>query len=727
MDFLNELNPAQRDAVTATDGPVLVLAGAGSGKTRVITYRLAYLVAQGAEPGAILAVTFTNKAAEEMRERAAALLRRTGGDAGAIWLLTFHSFCARLLRREARAAGLRRDFPIYDADDQTAAVRQAVKNLRLPDRAWTPRELAARISSAKNRRESPGALAERARNEAETEVASVYAEYQRILAKAGALDFDDLLVRAVELLEEKAEVRERWRRRFGYLHVDEYQDTNRPQYELLRLLAGERANLFVVGDEDQAIYGWRGADIGNILRFHEDFPGAKVIRLEENYRSTQPILDAAAGVVANNRRRLGKSLRATRGPGPLVEYFEAADAAAEADYVSEEIARKLREAPDASLAVLYRTNAQSRPFEDALRRRSVRYLVLGGMSFYQRAEVKDALAWVRLAVNPSDDVALVRVINVPPRGIGQTTLERLRERAAAAGASLWEALGSLLDEAGGKRLPALEDFRKLATELREAYGSESPAEFLRRVLERTGYLDWLVQQETPEADARAENLSELVNAVAELGEGAEGEAGESFQEFLDRAALVSDADGYDARARVVLMTLHTAKGLEFDEVFLCGLEEGLFPHARSMDSGDIEEERRLCYVGMTRARDRLVLTSAQSRRSYGEDRFAPSVPSRFLAEIPAGLLVTAAGSLADPGETRRYEPDPEFAAPRGRGSGRRRGAGGGLIGVRVRHPSYGLGTILSIEGEGDDRKITVSFQDYGTKKLLERYAHLERA
>jgi DNA helicase-2/ATP-dependent DNA helicase PcrA len=727
MDFLNELNPAQREAVTATEGPVLVLAGAGSGKTRVITYRLAHLVAQGGEPGSILAVTFTNKAADEMRERAAALLRRTGGDAGAIWLATFHSFCARLLRREAKAAGLRRDFPIYDADDQAAAVKQAVKNLKLPDRAWTPRELAARISNAKIRGEQPEDLAAAAQREAETEVASVYAEYQRILAQAGALDFDDLLVRAVELLEDKADVRERWRRRFGYLHVDEYQDTNRPQYELLRLLAGEQANLCVVGDEDQAIYGWRGADVENILRFHEDFPGARVIRLEENYRSTQPILDAASGVVANNRRRLGKTLRATRGAGPPVEYFEAADAQGEAEYVTGEIARKLRESADARLAVLYRTNAQSRPFEDALRRQSVSYIVLGGMSFYQRAEVKDTLAWVRLAVNPGDDIALARVINVPPRGIGQTTLERLRERAAAANTSLWEALESLIAEAGGKRLAALEDFRELLTGLREAYGKEPPAEFLRRVLRRTGYLDWLMQQETPEAEARAENLGELVNAVAELGEGAEGDAGESFQEFLDRTALVSDADGYDAQARVVLMTLHTAKGLEVDEVFLCGLEEGLFPHARSLDSGDVEEERRLCYVGMTRARDRLVLTSAQSRRSYGEDRFAASVPSRFLSEIPAGLLATVAGSMADAGETRRYEPDPEYAALRGRASGRRRGAGGGLVGVRVRHPSYGLGTILSIEGEGEDRKITVSFQDYGTKKLLERYAHLERA
>lgn len=725
MDFLDELNPAQREAVTATAGPVLVLAGAGSGKTRVVTYRLAYLVAQGAEPGSILAVTFTNKAADEMRERAAALLRRTGGDAGAVWLLTFHSFCARLLRREAKAAGLARDFPIYDADDQTAAVKQALRNLKLADRAWMPRELVARISNAKIAGERPEELAGRARNEAETEAASVYAEYQRILARAGALDFDDLLLRAVALLEAEAGVRERWRRRFGYLHVDEYQDTNRPQYELLRLLAGERANLFVVGDEDQAIYGWRGADVGNLLRFQEDFPAARVIRLEENYRSTQPILDAAAAVVAHNQRRLGKALRATRGAGPLVEYFEAPDAAAEAEFVSGEIARRLRAAPEARLAVLYRTNAQSRPFEDALRRQSVSYLVLGGMSFYQRAEVKDALAWVRLAANPGDDVALERVINVPPRGIGAATLDRLRERAAAAGTSLWEAIEGLLADPGGRRLAALEDFRGLVAELRAAWGAEPPAAFLRRVLDRTGYLDWLRQQDTPEAEARLENLGELVNAVAELGEGAEPDAGHSFQEFLDRTALVSDADGYDARARVLLMTLHTAKGLEFDEVFLCGLEEGLFPHARSVSSGDVEEERRLCYVGMTRARERLVLTSAQSRRCYGEDRFAASAPSRFLAEIPAGLLVTAPGSLAEAGETRRYEPDEEYAAPRG--SGRRRGTGGGLIGLRVRHPSYGLGTILSIEGEGDDRKITVSFQDYGTKKLVERYAHLERA
>jgi DNA helicase-2/ATP-dependent DNA helicase PcrA len=748
MTLLDDLNAKQREAAQATEGPVLVLAGAGTGKTRAVTYRIAQLIESGVPGEAILAVTFTNKAADEMRDRVATLLLRSGKPFADPWIYTFHAFCARLLRREAPRLGFPRDFAIYDDDDQIAAVKRALEQLGVSDSSDRPRALLERISSAKNHGETPDAAAEAASDDRARAFARIYAAYEGVLRRAGALDFDDLLLRAVQVLAESSEARAAWSSRFRYILVDEYQDTNRAQFDLLRLLLNSDRNLFVVGDEDQSIYRWRGADVGNILRFAENFPGAQVIRLEQNYRSTQNILDAAAGVVQKNQNRLGKSLEATRGAGHLLAFYEARDAKAEADFVAERVAALLAEDSSAHAAVLYRTNAQSRAFEEALLWRAIRYRMLGGFSFYQRAEVKDVLAYVRLAIRPDDDVALLRVLNTPPRGIGKVTLDALRGLAHERGVSLWAASAELAENATGQRSAApLRGFRELIEQLREELALP-PKDFLSRVIDRTGYLDMLSQRDSTEDSARADNVRELLAAVAD---GAE--RGETLTDFLERAALVSDADNFDSRATVTLLTLHSAKGLEFEHVFLTGLEEGVFPHSRSANHPEeIEEERRLCYVGMTRARDTLTLTRAIYRRIYGNERLEGSQPSRFLAEIPGELIESAHGSLADAGETRRYEPDPEYSysaeefarrsrrpaptARRGAGAApayrpssgsaaaARAAAANPFVGRRVKHPKYGTGTIVAVEGEDEDRKLTVRFSDYGVKVLVERYAQL---
>jgi DNA helicase-2/ATP-dependent DNA helicase PcrA len=748
MTLLDDLNAKQREAAQATEGPVLVLAGAGTGKTRAVTYRIAQLIESGVPGEAILAVTFTNKAADEMRDRVATLLLRSGKPFADPWIYTFHAFCARLLRREAPRLGFPRDFAIYDDDDQIAAVKRALEQLGVSDSSDRPRALLERISSAKNHGETPDAAAEAASDDRARAFARIYAAYEGVLRRAGALDFDDLLLRAVQVLAESSEARAAWSSRFRYILVDEYQDTNRAQFDLLRLLLNSGRNLFVVGDEDQSIYRWRGADVGNILRFAENFPGAQVIRLEQNYRSTQNILDAAAGVVQKNQNRLGKSLEATRGAGQLLAFYEARDAKAEAEFVAERIAALLAENSSAHVAVLYRTNAQSRAFEEALLWRAIRYRMLGGFSFYQRAEVKDVLAYVRLAIRPDDDVALLRVLNTPPRGIGKVTLDALRGLAHERGVSLWAASAELAENATGQRSAApLRGFRELIEQLREELALP-PKDFLSRVIDRTGYLDMLSQRDSTEDSARADNVRELLAAVAD---GAE--RGETLTDFLERAALVSDADNFDSRATVTLLTLHSAKGLEFEHVFLTGLEEGVFPHSRSANHPEeIEEERRLCYVGMTRARDTLTLTRAIYRRIYGNERLEGSQPSRFLAEIPGELIESAHGSLADAGETRRYEPDPEYSysaeefarrsrrpaptARRGAGAApayrpssgsaaaARAAAANPFVGRRVKHPKYGTGTIVAVEGEDEDRKLTVRFSDYGVKVLVERYAQL---
>ncbi|MGB8324897.1 MAG: UvrD-helicase domain-containing protein [Candidatus Acidiferrum sp.] len=750
--FLEQLNPEQRLAAETTEGPVLILAGAGTGKTRALTYRMANLISKGIPADAILAVTFTNKAAEEMQKRVTDLLLRAGVPPDRPWISTFHSLCARLLRREATAAGLAKDFAIYDDDDQLAAVKLVMNKLRIEDEALTPRNVLSRISHAKNH----GQTHEQVRTETfgpdARKVADIYAGYDALLKQSNAVDFDDLLLRSARLLRDVPQVRQRWQSRFQYLHVDEYQDTNRVQYDLLRLLTNERQNICVVGDEDQSIYRWRGADVSILLSFSQDFPAAKVIRLERNYRSTQTILDSAGAVVANNPGRLGKKLRAEKAQGGNLRYYEARDAQAEAEFVAGELERILSDDPDQICAVEYRTNFQSRSFEEVFRRRGVRYKLVGGFSFYNRAEVKDALAYVRLALHPEDDISLLRVLNVPARGIGKTTVDALRDSTQREGLSFWGAMESLMTSPTSSRATApLRAFRELILRLKDSYGSKDPAEFLRYVFEETGYMDMLKDRNTPEDVARIENLEELARALAEAME-----AGESFTDFLDGAALVSDADSFEEKPGVTLITLHSTKGLEFDHVFLTGLEDGICPHSRSLnEEKGIEEERRLVYVGMTRARQSLTLTRAVYRRVFGnEQQMRASLPSRFLGEIPSELVDTVRGSMAEIGQSRRYEPDPEYSysaeeflrrvrgnpipatkAPARRAAAassfsrpafKKGGTADPLLGQKVRHPEYGVGTVVGVEGEDDDRRLSVSFPGRGTKKFVERYAQLQQ-
>ena len=674
----------------------------------------------------MLAVTFTNKAAEEMRARAERLLE---GQPMRAWISTFHSLCVRLLRREAAAAGLPAGFLIYDEADQLAAVKEAMRALDLSEKLHPPRRLLSRISARKN--------AGRTAPEEDDGVAASLTErvserYAAILQAAGALDFDDLLLRAKDLLAGNEGVRQSWRRRFPYVLVDEYQDTNRAQYELVRLLAGPGGNLTVVGDEDQSIYSWRGADIQNILDFERDFPGARVFRLEENYRSTQSVLDVAAALVARNVRRKGKTLRAVREGGEPVRLHEAQDEYEEAAWVVERTAR-LRSR--GRVAVLMRMNAQSRLLEEGLLRARVPYLVLGGVGFYERREVKDLLAYLRLVLNPRDSVALRRVLNVPPRGIGQKTVEELERTAAARSESAWDALVRLTDEAAlpGRALVPLRQFRDAVEELRGEAETLGVRRLLERTLERTGYSAALAREDSQESQERLENLAELVAAAADYEQ---REESPSLAGFLDRAALVSETDRLRGDVPVVLMTLHAAKGLEFESVFLVGLEEGLLPHSRSLASPEgLEEERRLCYVGMTRAMERLHLSWARSRAVFGQRRLTQ--PSRFLEEVASVGLERSGGAFGSFGsrpagrEASRpaREAPPWAAAALAASASAAPPAPAGLAefrpGVRVRHPLFGVGTVLRREGGGDDLKLTVSFPGVGAKKLVARFAGLE--
>jgi DNA helicase-2/ATP-dependent DNA helicase PcrA len=718
--LLAGLNPQQREAVLATDGPVLILAGAGSGKTRVITHRIAHLVLDKAVPSdSILAVTFTNKAAGEMKARVEALL--PGQTVRAV-LSTFHSFCVRVLRREADAAGLPREFLIYDEDDQLAAVREALKALDLPEKLHPPRRVLARISARKN--------AARAAPETEDDdsvaaatLARVAERYGQTLRAAGALDFDDLLLRTVDLFDRQPGLRDAYRRRFPYVLVDEYQDTNRAQYELVRHLAGPQGNVTVVGDEDQSIYSWRGADIQNILDFETDFPGARVLRLEENYRSSQAILDAAAALVSHNRRRKGKTLRAVKAAGEAVRLHQAADEYQEAAFVVETIAA-LRQGGRA--AVLFRMNAQSRLFEEGLLRQRIPYEVVGGVGFYERKEVKDLLAYLRLVLSPRDPIALRRVINVPPRGIGEKTVDEVLRVAAARSVSPWEAVAAVEEEAllPVRATQPLRRFREMMNGLREEAAGLGVKALLTRTLEVTGYAAALAQEPTRESQDRLENLAELLSAAADYET---REEAPTLTGFLDRVSLLTDVDRSSGQAPVLLMTFHAAKGLEFDSVFLVGLEEGLVPHSRSAGSPEaLEEERRLIYVGMTRAMERLHLTWAQSRQVFGQRRLAE--PSRFLTEIPRDRLeVTADAAYEPPVRERR----PASARPRAAVASTLPPLPGVprelRPGVKVRHPLFGVGTVLRSEGAGDDLKLTVSFTGIGAKRLVARYAGLELA
>ncbi len=669
MDFLSELNPEQREAVLQVDGPLLILAGAGSGKTRVIAYRVAHLIGAGhADPHEVVAVTFTNKAAEEMAGRVEALL---GESASGAWISTFHAMCARLLRREGPAIGLSREFVIYDSADQLAALRQAMREQRIDDTLLQPKVALGRISHAKNLMLGPEAFTA-SYNPRDAELGRLFDTYRRLLQASNALDFDDLLLRTVELFDQP-EVRARYAARFRFLLVDEYQDTNRPQYLLMTRLAEQHRNLCVVGDPDQSIYKWRGADLRNILDFETDYPEARVVRLERNYRSTQVILDAASAVIAQNRNRKEKRLWTERAGGDKLQYYLASDELEEADIIARVARSATRTSGDTPMAILYRTNAQSRVIEDALRREAVSYRIIGSVRFYERREIKDVLAYLKVILNPDDDVSLRRVINVPARGVGKGVMDALDAAPAAldlladAGRSprsAWSRLVAGLDRGyfSGRAAVALRGFRDLMRDLAAIVRAETPATAIGRILDRTGYLDALRAERTEDAESRVENLAELVSAAKEYEV---REAGGSVAGFVDRLSLLSDTDESEgaADARVLLMTVHSAKGLEFPLVFIAGLEEGLFPHSRSSDDeAELEEERRLCYVGMTRAQKQLMLSSALRRRWYGEYR--ATTPSRFVTEVPAELV-----DRTGPAEPWHLPGDAR--ARRGSGAGRR--------------------------------------------------------
>jgi DNA helicase-2/ATP-dependent DNA helicase PcrA len=641
MDIFAGLNPPQCEAVQHVEGPMLILAGAGSGKTRVVTHRIANLVINhGVVPESILAVTFTNKAAAEMKERIQRILGGAVAPGRGPRLSTFHSFCVQLLRRDGAALaewrpGFTRQFLIYDDDDQLAVVKGLCKRHGIDDTVLSPRNALSMISAAKNRREGPAEFARHRHDPKMKWMAALYEQYNDALAGANALDFDDLLLEAVRLLSLHEPTRDSWRRRLQFLMIDEYQDTNRTQYELVKLLSGPARNVCVVGDEDQSIYSWRGADIRNILDFERDFPSAKVVRLEQNYRSTKNILEAASSVIANNRERKGKWLWTDSGDGPKITVYTARDGETEGNYIAETVEKLLRRDPSLRVAVLYRTNAQSRLVEEGLRRMGRPYKIVGGLSFYQRAEVKDTIAYLKLLLVPNDPVSLLRVINTPARGIGKTTIEQLDAYARTHGVSLWKATEEMTSNRllPGRAENALRGFRSLVEDMRAGLEHKPINAVLSEILERTGYRRMLMEDTTdPARETRLENLNELLNAGAEASA-----RGQSPAEFLDHAALVSDADGVDQAAQVSLMTVHNAKGLEFPVVFLAGMEEGLFPHSRSESASALEEERRLCYVGITRAEKRLYVTSANVRRRYGGGPLEPAIRSRFIAELPRAL------------------------------------------------------------------------------------------
>jgi DNA helicase II / ATP-dependent DNA helicase PcrA len=788
MDFLKGLNPQQREAVSHTEGPLLILAGAGSGKTRVITHRIAHIVTERrVPPSAILAVTFTNKAAAEMRERVAALLADARLDS-APTLSTFHSFCVRLLRRDgdplARVRpGFTRRFTIYDDEDQIAIIKAAYRALGLDEKEFMQyRAVLSRISNAKSLKQAPSDIYKQAVNKETEALAAVYEEYEKALRNANALDFDDLLLEAVRLLRHDDATREAWNRRLSYVMIDEYQDTNRSQYELMRLLTEAHGNVCVVGDEDQSIYSWRGADLRNILDFERDYPNAKVIRLEQNYRSTKNILAAAGAVVENNKARKGKKLWTEADAGAMIGLYSGYDAENEALFIADTIEKHFRSNPDDHVAVLYRTNSQSRQIEEALRRYGRKYNIVGGFSFYQRAEIKDLVAYLKLTASTADSVSLMRIINTPARGIGRTTMEQIEKLAREHGISLWNAIERNIsgDGLSTRSQSSLVTFRNLIQETSLVALSAPLPDLIKFILDRTGYRRMLQAEKTPEAETRLENLDELINAAAEAHE-----RGETLSDFLDHVALVADADNVDERAPVTLMTMHNAKGLEFPMVFISGLENGLFPHSRSVNSEEaMEEERRLCYVGMTRARKRLILTWAKYRRRFGGGEAERSAPSGFLSEVPENLIVNM-GPKDESGEINlhgeRYDvrqsarrntytgktynsldnisqffgergmpfnrqaaqpprpnapsgipPSAASQLPRPHGPTRPLPAApsaprkAARTGMTVNHPKYGTGTVVRREGEGDDAKITVNFPRFGLKKLIEKYAGLKR-
>jgi DNA helicase II / ATP-dependent DNA helicase PcrA len=704
--YLADLNPTQREAVLTTEGPLLVIAGAGSGKTRVLTYRVAHLInAIGAKPNEILAITFTNKAAGEMKERLQRLLGHTGQG---LWILTFHAACGRILRREAQRLGYRSNFTIYDQADQVRLVKQCLEELERDPKRFTPRGIHNQISHAKNRLISPDECSNQVQSFYDQTVADVYQLYQRRMFASNAVDFDDLLMLTVDVLERFPDVREKWQKAFRYILVDEYQDTNHAQYRLLQLLAEKHQNLMAVGDPDQSIYAFRGADINNILDFERDFSGTRTIALEQNYRSTNSILDAANNVISNNRERKPKQLWSELGDGEPVRVLEVEDEHAEARFVAAGIAGLVEEGYSGDeVAIFYRTNAQSRVLEDVLVRQGVGYQVIGGPRFYERAEIKDAIAYLQVIDNPYDAVSLQRIANRPRRGIGDSSLARLQTWADAQGRSLWEAT-EFAEEAGVGAAPlrAVQGFRTLMQSLQSGALEFPVSELLERTLERSGYLEALEADRTIESLGRLENLQELVGVAREYQERAEEP---SLSHFLQEISLYSDQDGIRGEESLVtLMTLHNAKGLEFRVVYLIGMEEGIFPHSRSIEEQGIEEERRLAYVGMTRAQERLTLTHASSRSLWGSRGY--NLPSRFLDELPTSV------------ERERLRPA-SWSSYGAQGVAPREDVPSLSTGDSVRHGTLGEGVVTQIEAGG---VVTVRFADGSERRLMLDYAPLER-
>ena len=740
VDCTYGLNPQQAEAVINTEGPMLIMAGAGSGKTKVLTCRVANLLQKGVRPYRILAITFTNKAAAEMRER---VNNMSGPAAKDVWLFTFHAFCARFLRMEIdKLPGYGGNFAIYDTADSQNLIKQILKEMNLDDKRFQPSGILSRISNAKNALQDAAAFARQAGDFYEQKVADIYSRYEQKLQLNNALDFDDLLMLSIKLLQENKEVREKYQDRFDYLLVDEYQDTNHAQYLLTKFLAAKHRNICVVGDADQSIYGWRGADIQNILDFEKDYPDAKVIKLEQNYRSTQIILDAANAVIENNTGRKPKNLWTENKSGADIIYFQAVDERDEARFVIEQL-QNLQRTENKKLgdmAILYRTNTQSRIFEEMLIKSGISYNMVGGLKFYERKEIKDIIAYLRVIFNPADSLSLLRIINVPKRGIGDASLAKIQAYAAANSVSLFEAVSNAaaIDGLSSRFISKLDDLAGIIFELMNL-ANEAPVEdLIDRVLRDTGYLEELENERTPQAQSRIDNLHELISVAQEF---AASEEENNLENFLAHVALVSDIDdtelGEDA---ITLMTLHSSKGLEFPVVFLVGMEEGLFPHARTlMDETEIEEERRLCYVGITRAKEKLFLSSTKMRTIYGNTVTYP--PSRFLQEIPARLVKTikrqerfsALENFKQVSEKYSARPQkpastfnphsfmPQKPAAAAGGTGTRFNTGD-----RVSHSKWGEGMIVSVKDSPDGQEVKVAFAGAGVRSLLTKYAVLKK-
>ncbi|MGH2425113.1 MAG: DNA helicase PcrA [bacterium] len=709
-ELLNDLNPPQREAVTHAGGPLLILAGAGSGKTRVLAYRVAYLLREGMVPSAILAVTFTNKAANEMRTR---VDRLVGAVARSVWIGTFHHICGRILRRHGDRIGIGKNFLIYDDDDQRSVMREVIKTLGLDERRFPPAVLLGMIGKAKNEAVDHLTYAEQASGYYEEVVARAYRAYQSVLRERNALDFDDMLLEVMRLFTDAPDVREEHQERFQHILVDEYQDTNRVQYLIVRTLAERHRNLVCVGDDDQSIYKFRGADVRNILEFERDYPDVTIIKLEQNYRSTKTILQAASTVIQQNPHRHRKALWTENPPGEPVVLYESYDGHDEARFVADEIQRlKSNTMGEGGMryrdfVVLYRTNAQSRVFEEIMLRRGIPYTIVGGVRFYERKEVRDIIAYLRLATAPADDASLKRILNVPRRGIGDVSLERLEAYAGRQGLSLLQAMNvpQAIEQLPRPAQRAAGEFVGLIERLRDRAQRVRATDLIDAAIVETGYQAMLETEGTDEAYSRLENLRELVTVAQEF-EQITGETG--LEAFLQHLALVTDLDTWQEEAdRITLMTLHSAKGLEFSVVFLAGMEEGLFPHSRALqEDGGLEEERRLCYVGMTRAKRHLVLTYARTRAIFGTTM--PGIPSRFLDEVPHELITQPTVVPVQVPWQEQERAVETFAR-----------------GDRVRHTNFGEGTVLEVEGEGIRAVVTVRFP-LGVKRLAIGYAPLER-